>query len=328
MALSATALVTLPEAKTYMRKDAAGSLHVDAEYVGVGDGVETHFSLDHAPVTGSLKLYLNNALLTETTHYSISGADVTFVVYPPVGQAITASYDYAAGDDTFESWDDTLLEFLINAATKKCEDHIGKAFIQRSITDSVNGTGMDALRLPKAPVLSVASVSYKRVVTKTGNGSILAFDLGYTPKTGTLTVYVNGVLKNETSDYTLSGQTVTFTSAPADHAEIAFRFEVNLVLGTNYTEKLHLARLYGAWLKDYEYVITYTAGYGATRDLAQAAVPEAVMAVLAAVAWWYNNRLGVTHQIDNGLGSVSYTDPGLLPPLSRQFLSRLNRNLI
>jgi hypothetical protein len=328
MALNTTALVTLPEAKNYMRKDAAAALHVDAEYVGAGDGAETHFSLDHAPVSGSLKLYLNNIPLTETTHFTISGANITFVVYPPNGQPITASYDYAAGDDTFEGYDDVLLEHLINAATKKCEDETGRAFIQRSITDSINGSGMDALRLPKAPVVSVSSVSYRRVVVKTGDATTLAFALGYTPKSDTLTVYIDGVLKSTPADYSLSAQTVTFTAAPALDAEIVFRFEVKLTLGTNYTEKLHMARLVGSWVKDYEYVVTYTAGYGSTRVLAQAAVPEAVMAVLAAVAIWAENRLGVKSEGVTGVGSVEYSDPGHLPALSRSYLSRLNRNLI
>ncbi len=328
MALSDTALVTLPEAKNYMRKDAAAALHIDAEYVGVGDGAETHFSLDHTPVTGSLKLYLNNSLLSETTHFTISGANITFVVYPPAGQAITASYDYAASDDTFEAWDDTLIEHLIHAATKKCEDYCGKAFIQRAITDSINGNGTNTLRLPKAPVVSVTSVSYKKVVTATGDGSTQAFNLGYIPRAGTLTVYVDGVDKTSPADYLLSGQTVSFTTAPALDAEIVFRFEVKLTLGTSYTEKLHLGRLSGSWLQDYEYVVIYTAGYGATRAAAQAAVPEAVLAVLAAVAWWYENRLGLKSESVTGIGSADYGDPGELPPLSLKYLAKLNRNLI
>ena len=141
MTLATTALITLPQAKNHLKLDAAASLHIDAEYVGVGDGSDTTFDLDHTPVTGSLKLYLNNVLLTETTHFSIVAAAITFVVYPPTGQAITASYDYAASDDTFESYDDELLETLINAATKKCEDYCRRAFIQRAITEYRVGDG-------------------------------------------------------------------------------------------------------------------------------------------------------------------------------------------
>ncbi len=158
MTLSATALVTLVQAKNHLKMDAAASLHVDAEYVGVGDGSDTTFDLDHTPVSGSLKLYLNNSLLTETTHYTISGATITFVVYPPLGQAITASYDYAASDNTFESYDDELLEIFINAATKKCEDNCGRAFIQRSITEYRIGDGGTHLVLNKKPVSTLTSV--------------------------------------------------------------------------------------------------------------------------------------------------------------------------
>ncbi len=159
MTLSATALVTLIQTKSHLRKDASISEVVSAEYVGEGDGAETHFTLDHTPVTGSLKLYLNNSLLTETTHYSISGAAITFVVYPTSGYPITASYEYAPSSDTFEDYDDDLIEILINAATKKCEDYCKRAFIQRSITENRIGDGGTLLMLNKRPVNTFTSIT-------------------------------------------------------------------------------------------------------------------------------------------------------------------------
>ena len=328
MTLADTALITLPEAKNFIRLDAAYSTHIDAEYVGVGDGAETEFTLDNTPVTGSLKLYLNNSLLTETTHYSISGAAITFVVYPTLGYPITASYDYAASTDTFESYDDTLLETLINSATKKCEDYSGRAFIQRSITEYHEGNGGSQLRLGKAPVDSITSVSYMKIAGNTGDGFTYAWTLGNTPKTGTLTVYVDGTLLTVNVDYTLSDATVTFTTAPTDGAKIVFRYEVDMYVTSDYTEKLHIGRLSGTWYSDYKYKVVYTAGYGATRATAQAAVPDAVTAVLTAVANWYDNRLGVKTQAITGIGSVDYGDVLELPNISKALLSSLRRDLI
>ena len=56
MTLSSTALVTLIQAKSILQLDQVASLTVSAEYVGTGDGTETVFTLDHTPLTGSLKV--------------------------------------------------------------------------------------------------------------------------------------------------------------------------------------------------------------------------------------------------------------------------------
>jgi len=161
MALNDTALVTLVQAKNYLRVDAAASLHIDAEYVGAGDGTTVAFPLDYAPLDGTLKVYVNSVLKTETTHYTYTGTTLTFTTAgkPGVGAGITVSYDYATEDDTFESYDDDLLERLIAAATKKAEDYTGRVFIQREITETHLGDSTQMLKLYKQPVVDVTSVS-------------------------------------------------------------------------------------------------------------------------------------------------------------------------
>jgi len=159
MTLSAIALITLNQAKAYLRIDTAASLHVDAEFLGVGDGSDKTFDLDHTPVEGSLKLYVNDVLQVETTDFTISAATITFEVAPTLNHGITASYDYAAGDDTFEGYDDDLLEMVIEAATKKAEDYTGRAFVQREITETHIGDNTQVLKLYRQPVVSVASIT-------------------------------------------------------------------------------------------------------------------------------------------------------------------------
>lgn len=65
--------------------------HQIAEYLGLGDGAETHFSLENDHLyAGTLRIYrdlgLGPVLLTEVTDYAIALATgiVTFVVAPPV----------------------------------------------------------------------------------------------------------------------------------------------------------------------------------------------------------------------------------------------------
>ena len=58
MSLSVTALVTLVQAKTHLRVDAVASLHISAEYIGMGNGANKIFTLGNTPVEGSLRLYV------------------------------------------------------------------------------------------------------------------------------------------------------------------------------------------------------------------------------------------------------------------------------
>jgi hypothetical protein len=329
MSLSAEALVTVNQVKNYMRVAPAADQRVPAEYVGIGDGNDKTFSLDNTPVSGSLQLYVASVLQVETTNYAISGADITFVVAPPLNDGITASYDAAAADDTFEAFDDDLIERLIAGATKKAEDFCGRAFINQTLTEKHYLENLGVIRLRQTPVVSLTSVAYSRIVGATGDGTTVAFALGYTPKTDSLTVYVASVLQTVTTDYTLSGATVTFEagSTPADDAVITFYFQVSLTTVTNYTEKLSIGRIEGSFLEGYEYVVVFVAGYGATRALAQAAVPDAVTAVLETVANWYDNRLGLSTERVDGVGAVAYTT-GDLPGQAMAKLSLLRRDLI
>ena len=309
MTSSDTALVDLTQAKNFLHMDAASSLRVDAEYVGAGDGTTKIFTLDYTPIGGSLRLYVNGVLQTEMTHYTINGVTVTFVAAPTLNYPITASYDKTAADDTFEDFDDKLLERLIEAATKKAEDYTGRIFMQREITESHHGDSSKTLRLYKRPIVSVSSVSYKSIARSTGDGETVGFSLGYTPKSGSLTVYVDGVLKSTPEDYTLSDQVVAFTSAPSDGAELVFRFEVSLKLSQSYFEQIYIGRLIGTWLPGYEYVVRYVSGYGVDRDTTAALVPDIVLGCLICIARWYENRIDAKSQNIAGVGSVDYSAP-------------------
>lgn len=264
MALSDTALITLVQAKNYLRVDAAASLHVEAEFLGVGDGSDVTFDLDNTPIDGSLKLYVDGVLQVEDTDFTISGVTITFTTAPTLDDGITASYDYAAGDNTFESYDDDLLEILIEAATKKAEEYTGRAFIQGEVTETHIGDNTIVLKLYKQPVVSITSI-------------------------------------------TVGGDALT-----------------------SYTERLTIGRIYHPiiWSLDYEIVVVYTAGYAATRAATQALIPDAVIAVLVAVAAWYENRMGVKSQDISGIGLIDYGDSDGLPEASRKKLDSIKVSVI
>lgn len=63
-----------------------------------------------------------------------------------------------------------------------------------------------------------------------GDGATTIYTLSYTPVAGTaakLHIYVNGVKRALSTNYTVSGRTVTFTVAPASGAHIGIMYEVS-----------------------------------------------------------------------------------------------------
>ena len=323
MAISSEALITLAQAKNYLRLDAAASVIVPAEYVGEGDGSETEFDLDNTPIDGTLKLYVNNVLQVETTDYAISTATITFVTAPTSGYPITANYEYSANADTFVAYDDDELEDIIEAATKIAEDYSGRAFIQRSVTEYHMGDGDTVLRLFKSPVDSITSVVRDVSESKSdGDGSTVAWTLSETPTSGSVKVYADGVLQTLITDYTVSGSVVTFVSAPAADVKIGMTYTHTIIKINEYSEQLQKDRIIGAavWAKNIVYTVVYVAGEASTRAATQALVPDAVMAVLLIISDLYEHR-GDTVGSDNisGIGSTTYT----LPSRAERLLFRM-----
>ena len=325
MTLSSSALVILNQAKSFLKIDSSTSLMILAEYVGTGTGTKNDFTLDHTPLEGTLILYVNNVAQVLTTNYTMVDAAITFITasIPANGLIITASYTYAASSDAFESYDEDIIERLIEAATKRCEDYCGRKFVNVTLTEYHVGDGSKIIRLYRRPVNSVTSVSYKKQDAFTGNAVEDDFTLSYTPLSGSLTVYVDGVLKSASTHYSLTGKVVTFGGSyiPTAGQNIICQYYVQLENFQDYTEQLSVGRLSGGWLKGTEYQIVYSAGSGVDRATVAALLPDAVTAILIAVANWYENRTGVSSESISGIGSTNY-DQGL-PEASKKLLGAL-----
>ena len=333
MTLSSYALVTRNQAKAVLQLDQLAALHIDAEYVATGTGAAITPTLDHTPLAGSYKVWVNTAgtpvLQTEGTDYTLSTATITFLAshYPANGAIVTASYDYAATTDTFEDYDDALLDSFINTATAMAEQYCERCFMPQTLTESHWGDDGETLVLYRRPVISITSAAYKIVDSATGDAVTVAFTLSDTPKSGTLTVYKDGVLLSLTTDYGLAGKVVTFVAIPALAAKLVFKYSVELFLGVDYEDHSAIGRLTGHdFSSAYEYVVVYMAGYygsGATLAQVQALVPAAVQAVLTAVAVWWDNRTGISQL---GLGASEMLQG--LPTASKKLLDSLRTNLI
>ena len=71
---------------------------------------------------------------------------------------------------------------------------------------------------------TAAGVSFTTDKSNTGDGSTTAFTINAGRDVDDILVIVNGIVLTPTDDYTVSGTTLTFTSAPAASAGIVFRY--------------------------------------------------------------------------------------------------------
>ena len=154
-------LVTLEQAKNYLRINHTTTFKVEAEYVGTGDGILTTFTLDNTPIDGTVSIYVNNVLKAIGTDYTLNGATITFT-NAPTG-VITASYETVSQSEQFEGYDDDFIESLIQAATDIAERYTGLAFIEREITET--HIASNPIKLFYQPVKAITRVKINGVAT-------------------------------------------------------------------------------------------------------------------------------------------------------------------
>ena len=83
------------------------------------------------------------------------------------------------------------------------------------VTDSIT-LGSTALVFTALSITSLTSGNFAVRETPSGtiNGSNTSFTLAFTPIAGTETIFLNGLQQNVTEDYTISGSTITYLTAP------------------------------------------------------------------------------------------------------------------
>lgn len=98
---------------------------VPAEFLGLGTASAESFTFDHAPVTGTIKFYVNGALQSWVagTHYTLDGTALTIIGNDTIAEnaEVTASYVWASGgaathDRITPSMDIALSDYISNVA--------------------------------------------------------------------------------------------------------------------------------------------------------------------------------------------------------------------
>jgi len=97
--------------------------------------------------------------------------------------------------------------------------NLGETLIVTGAGGLVTSVSGNTLTLTQAS----ASLTYSKG-TATGDGSTTAFTINSGRAEDDILVFVNGICLVPTDDYTISGTTLTFNTAPAVSAEITFRY--------------------------------------------------------------------------------------------------------
>ena len=157
---------------------------------------------------GSSKSYtlgLDGSGITKRVTFNVApeAADDIYVVNPTQIEAIVRAGDVSSG--------------VITGQTAETSVADGDLIL-------VYDTSAGALRkMTKANFAPSITLTYT-AGSATGNGSTTAFTINSGRAVADIFVVVNGVTLVPTTDYTISGTTLTFSTAPVSGAEIQFRY--------------------------------------------------------------------------------------------------------
>ena len=183
-----------------------------------GDGSTTTFTLTQgASSANDLTVVVNNVrqepgasksyTLTQPTslvfNVAPAASDAIYVVNPTQVESVVRAGDVSSGAITGQTEE-----------TSVANDDVVLVF----------DTSAGALRkMTKTNFAPAVSLTYT-AGSATGDGSTVAFTINSGRAVADVLAIVNGVVMVPTTDYTISGTTLTFATAPAASAEIQFRY--------------------------------------------------------------------------------------------------------
>ena len=181
----------------YIGNKPADTFHSTAKQSFTPDSSTTAFTLTHTVSNeNELELFINNVRQEPGTGKS----------YTAAGTTLTMSEAPTTGDDMY----------CVYQGKAQGHHFIPTASVQGShIHTTFDLTG-------KTVTLPAGTLSHS-VTKATGDASTTAFTIASGRTVNDLLVFVNGVCLVPTDDYTVSGTTLTFVTAPAASAEITIR---------------------------------------------------------------------------------------------------------
>ena len=184
-------------------------------------------------------LTADGSTTTFTLNYTVGSSSSILVSVSGVVQEPESGYNIASGGTTIvfseapASGEGVFLIFLgvaFDADTLLASGAITGQTAETSVADDdlilLYDTSASSLRkMTKANFAPSVSLSYSVNSNLTGDGSTTAFTIGTSGRSqNDILVTVNGVAFHPSDDYTTSGTTLTFTTAPISDAEIRVRY--------------------------------------------------------------------------------------------------------
>ena len=179
------------------------------------DGSTTTFTLNFTVgSTASIMVSVAGVLQEPETAYNIAsgGTQIVFTAAPESGDTVFVVF----------------LGIAYDVGTLIGTGAITGQTAETSVADDdlilIYDTSADALRkMTKANFAPAVTLSYSSG-TATGDGSTTGFTINSGRAVADVLVLVNGVTLVPTTDYTISGTTLTFATAPSASAEIVYRY--------------------------------------------------------------------------------------------------------
>jgi len=191
------------------------------------DGSNTTFDLTSAPAgKNNLQVYVDGVYQAKE-NFSLSGSTITISPAPPSGvelevihiKAITGqiTLDKFDGDNSTTAFsmsqsinNENNLQVYINGVYQSKDTYSTSGSTLTLTTAPATGAKVEVVHIKPVDVTSMTSDLF------TGDDSTTAFDLTATPSAaGKTMVFIQGVYQ-EKSTYSISGNTITFTTAPPD----------------------------------------------------------------------------------------------------------------
>ena len=186
----------------YVGNRPADTFHSTAKQSFTPDGSTISFTLSHS-VAGEneVELFINNVRQE-----------------PGTGKAFTAAGTTLTMSEAPDSGDEMYCVFQ-----GKAQGHhfVPENTIQGTHIHTTFDISSKTVTLPAASISSHLTYTSG---TATGDASTTAFTINANRNVNDILVFVNGVCLTPTNDYTISGTTLTFATAPAASAEITFRY--------------------------------------------------------------------------------------------------------
>ena len=160
-----------------------------------GDNSTTQFTLSRVPINASSNIiaFVNGVFQKFTTHYSVSGSTLTFTSAPAASAIIV----------------------VVHLSTTN-EVNLG----------TVSDAGISTVKLQDDSVTNAKAAFTYSSSYFTGDGSTTAFTITAGHTVNSVIVTENGIIQKPTTDYGVSGTTLTFTTAPANTVQIGVRYLV------------------------------------------------------------------------------------------------------